>query len=241
MFKRQRLQFRAFPRLGRVLDLQLQGKRSEQPLCSIKKGTSIAKLIQDCSAIVVNEAPMLNKSVFEALDRTLQDINSTEYVMGGIPFLLCGDFRQILPVIRSGTRANIVNSCIKKSYLWRDVKQLKLTTNMRVHLHNDSNADAFAKLLLAVGDGKTAVVRQPNMIHILELGNEVNLIDELIQQVFPHFRDNVNLSQRVMLATLNDSVAKINEKLTNMLSALPEIYHSINTTLGMQHTTLHNS
>ncbi|GFS11866.1 ATP-dependent DNA helicase PIF1 [Elysia marginata] len=170
----------------------------------MKKGTSIAKLIQDCSAIIVDEAPMLNKSVFEAPDRTLKDINSTEDVMGGIPFLLCRDFRQILPVIRSGTRANIVNKCIKKSYLWRDVKQLKLTTNMRVHRHNDSNADAFAKLLSAVGDGKTAVVRQPDMILILELGNEVNSIDELIQQVFPDFGDNVNnsdwLSQRVILA-----------------------------------------
>ncbi|GFS02926.1 hypothetical protein ElyMa_004619900 [Elysia marginata] len=119
---------------------------------------------------------------------------------------------------------------------------------MLVHLHNESNADTFAKLLSAVGDGKTAVVRQPDMIRISELGNEVNSIDELIQQVFPDFRDNVNnsdwLSQRVTLAPLNDSVAKTNKKLTNMMSALPEIYHSINTTLSDEdaaHFTLQNS
>ena len=55
---------------------------------------------------------MLNKAVFEALDRTLKDIRSTNEIMGGIPVMLCGDFRQILPVIRSGTRANIINACI---------------------------------------------------------------------------------------------------------------------------------
>ena len=56
---------------------------------------------------------MLIKAVFEALDRTLKDIRSTNEIMGGIPVMLCGDFRQILPVIRSGTRANIINACIR--------------------------------------------------------------------------------------------------------------------------------
>ena len=47
---------------------------------------------------------MLNKAVFEALNKTLKDIRLTNEIMGGIPVMLCGDFRQILPVIRSGTR-----------------------------------------------------------------------------------------------------------------------------------------
>ena len=55
---------------------------------------------------------MLNKAVFEALNRTLKDIRSTNKIMDGIPVMLCGDFRQIKPVIRSGTRANIINVCI---------------------------------------------------------------------------------------------------------------------------------
>ena len=74
-------------------------------------------LIQDCHAMVIDEATMLNEAMFEALDRTLKDIRSTNEIMGGIPVMLCGNFRQILPVIRSGTRANIITACIKKSYL----------------------------------------------------------------------------------------------------------------------------
>ena len=57
------------------------------------------RLIQDCHAIVVDEVTMLNKAVFEALDITLKGIRSTNEIMGAIPVMLCGDFRQILPVI----------------------------------------------------------------------------------------------------------------------------------------------
>ena len=60
----------------------------------------------------------------------MKDIKATKETMGEIPVMLCGDFRQILPVIRSGTRANIINASIKKSYLWKEVKHLKLTTSL---------------------------------------------------------------------------------------------------------------
>ena len=67
---------------------------------------------------------------FDAQDRTLKDIKSTNETMGGIPVILCGDFRQILPMTRSDTGANIMNAYIKKLYLWKEVKRLKLTSNM---------------------------------------------------------------------------------------------------------------
>ena len=67
--------------------------------------------IKDGHAIVVDEAPMLNKAVFEALDRTLKDIKSTKETMCEIPVMLCGVFRHLLPVIRSFTRANLINAC----------------------------------------------------------------------------------------------------------------------------------
>ena len=49
--------------------------------------TIAQRLIQDCHAVVVDEAPMLNKAEFEALDRTLKDIMSTNEIMG--EFQLC--------------------------------------------------------------------------------------------------------------------------------------------------------
>ena len=41
------------------------------PICSIKKGTALSRVIQEGKATVVDEAPMTNKIAFEALDHTL--------------------------------------------------------------------------------------------------------------------------------------------------------------------------
>ena len=45
-----------------------------------------------------------------------------------------GDFRQIPPVVKHGSRAEVVSSCLNRSYLWRYVKVLKLTINMRFQI-----------------------------------------------------------------------------------------------------------
>ena len=117
------------------------------PICSIKKGTALCKVIQEGKATVVDEAPMTNKLAFEALDRTLKDLTGKDRPMGGMCMLLCGDFRQILPVIQGGTRSNIVDSCLKKSFLWDHVVVKHLHTNMRVHLQGDEAAGEFADQL----------------------------------------------------------------------------------------------
>lgn len=65
-----------------------------------------------------------------------------------------GDFRQILPVIKQGTRVEIVDSCINKSRLWSNVKSSPLTINTRVlSLNNDVNARYFSNYLLKLGEG----------------------------------------------------------------------------------------
>ena len=115
------------------------------PVCSIKRGTALCKVIQEAKAIIVDEAPMTNRRAFEALDRTLRDLTGNSQPMGRIcMLLLCGDFRQILPVISRGTRGNIVDSCLKKSYLWDSVIVKHLHTNMRVYLCGDQAAGQFA-------------------------------------------------------------------------------------------------
>ena len=48
------------------------------PICSIKKGTALSRVIQEGKATVVDEAPMTNKLAFEALDRTLKDLTGKD-------------------------------------------------------------------------------------------------------------------------------------------------------------------
>ena len=63
------------------------------PICSIKKGTALCRVIQEGKATVVDEAPMTNKLEFEALDHTLKDLTGKFQPMGGMCMLLCGDLK----------------------------------------------------------------------------------------------------------------------------------------------------
>ena len=62
-----------------------------------------------------------------------------------------------LPAISRSTPADEINSCLKYSTLWRHVRTLQLTTNMRVQLQNDQSADVFSRQLLDIGNGKLTV------------------------------------------------------------------------------------
>uniref|UniRef100_A0A0L8HYC6 ATP-dependent DNA helicase n=1 Tax=Octopus bimaculoides TaxID=37653 RepID=A0A0L8HYC6_OCTBM len=194
---------------------------NESPLCNISKNTALAKLLTDAKLIVWDEATMSHKVAFEALDRTLQDFRNNKKIMGGVTFLMAGDFRQTLPVIPRGTRADELIACIKSSYIWQHVKQLTLTTNMRVHIHEDPLAAQFSNKLLDIGNGKLRQDPEDNLHH-LPCGNMIASLEDLTSKVFPniatYYKNHKWLCERTILAPRNDAVDKLNLKL---LSRLP--------------------
>ena len=88
--------------------------------------------------------------MFESIDRTMQDIRKKSLSFGGLAVLLAGDWRQILPVVRHGSRPDIVDATLKSSYLWQIVTRIQLTQNMRAKLRGESSQ--FADFLLSIGD-----------------------------------------------------------------------------------------
>ncbi|KAF8798911.1 DUF889-domain-containing protein, partial [Phlegmacium glaucopus] len=73
---------------------------------------------------------MTHRHCFEALDRTFQDLRDCSKPFGGLTMIFGGDFQQILPVVTKGSRADIIEACIRQSYLWNDMHILKLRENM---------------------------------------------------------------------------------------------------------------
>jgi hypothetical protein len=45
-----------------------------------------------------------------AVNRTLQDLWCNARIMGGVTFVLAGDFRQMVPVVPRGTKADELNA-----------------------------------------------------------------------------------------------------------------------------------
>ncbi|GBO12162.1 hypothetical protein AVEN_14834-1 [Araneus ventricosus] len=147
---------------------------------------------------------MSHKAVFEALDITLKDIRRNNNRMGGVTMVLAGDFRQTLPVIPRGTRADEMQAYLKSSHLWNGIQRLGLTTNMRVHLNGEPSAQQFADNLLQLGNGAMTPDNQDGCIVMQRIGRIVKTQQELKEAVFPNvsqrFFDFSWLCQRAILA-----------------------------------------
>ncbi|XP_042753167.2 uncharacterized protein LOC111906337 [Lactuca sativa] len=106
---------------------------TEDSFCRINPMSDLASLVRKTSLIIWDEAPMVHKHAFEALDQTLKDIlkcvnpRNSNIPFGGKVIVFGGDFRQILPVVPGGSRQNIVNASLSSSYLWQ---QCKFDTNL---------------------------------------------------------------------------------------------------------------
>jgi ATP-dependent DNA helicase PIF1 len=64
---------------------------------------------------------MTKRQSVEMVGRSLQNIMGCELPFGGNVMMFGGDFRQVLPVVPLGTRAQITNATLLRSYIWKDV------------------------------------------------------------------------------------------------------------------------
>jgi len=157
-----------------------------------------AKLIQMAEIILWDEAPMTHRHAYEALDRTLRDIMKVvdpayeHQVFGGKIVCFGGDFRQILPVVKKGLKADTIAASLNKSYLWPSIKVLRLSINERVKRYgNDIESTNFAKFLLAVGEGRIPTTNENfenDTIRIPENMLIPHTENDLINAVFPNLR-----------------------------------------------------
>ena len=61
---------------------------------------------------------MIKRQGVEALDNNLCDImDRPELPFGGKTVVFSGDFRQVLPIVRRGSRAQVVGALLRMSYL----------------------------------------------------------------------------------------------------------------------------
>ena len=115
---------------------------------------------------------MPNKHVAECVDRSLRDICSCDLPFGGKVMVFGGDFRQIPPVVKHGSRAEVVSCCLNRSYLWRYVKVMKLAINMRLQtlLSQDAlEVSTFSNFLLRVGEGTEPEPEDDNQMIRIEI------------------------------------------------------------------------
>ncbi|XP_019190593.1 PREDICTED: uncharacterized protein LOC109185050 [Ipomoea nil] len=218
--------------------------RCEDSTCNIKQGSDLAELLIKTSLIIWDEAPMMHKHFFEALDRNMRDLlrfvdpHSEMKTFGGKTVILGGDFRQILPVVPKYTRQDIVSSNINSSYLWDSCKVLRLTKNLRLSSvpigGNRQALEEFANWIANIGDGKLggrndgfAEVEIPKHMLLSSGGDDIKTI---VHSTFPMFAngntDPEHLIGRAILAPTLDVVNAVNDYMTELHNAERRSYYS---------------
>ena len=222
-------------------------------ICDIKRGTKLAKLLTETSLIIWDEALMTNKQCFEAFDRSLKDIMSevtqeaVNIPFGGKVVVLGGDPKQILPVVQNGSKSQIINASIIKSYLWNNVKILFLTENMHLQKVNPSSLEyeeleSFNNWILSTGNG--TIIGETNIATdsdstLIEIPKELliqtsnNKIQALVDSTYPdfqrRFQDADYIKERAILATTNEIVDEINDYMVKLLPNQEREYLSADT------------
>ncbi|XP_074328132.1 uncharacterized protein LOC141666048 [Apium graveolens] len=163
---------------------------------------------------------------------------------GGNTVVLGGDFRQILPVIMYGDRADIVAACITRSRLWSICQVFLLTENMRLKQgESDSENEElkkFAKWVLDIGNGQ---VSPPRICNLLLIKNQIlilsqfydvqteNTVDNMICSTYPNFSHERHstqyLSERAILMPTNQTMGHLNSLIVDKFLGESVSYFSV--------------
>ena len=153
---------------------------------------------------------------------------------GGKVLILGGDFRQVLLVVPKGTKAEMIDACIVKSPLQKDVKVLHLKQNMR-----SVNDEEFAKYIQRIGVGNEPFIMDnliklpPSMTMQWEDQHSIyNLIDQVFSSLQEHANDARYMVDRALLIPINDDVEQLNAKMFSQFPGDEFMLHSFDEVEG---------
>ncbi|XP_042987192.1 ATP-dependent DNA helicase PIF1-like [Carya illinoinensis] len=185
----------------------------EHSMCCVSKQSAIAKLLRVARLIIWDEAPISRKQHIEALDKMLRDINDSELTFGRKVVIFCGDFRQVLPVVRKGIRQEHVDASLVSSYLWPTLIKFHLTENMRARLD-----PVFSEYVLELGNRMPPItvdetIKIPDGM-LVPYEDDCTSLHHLIDAVFHDIYEySINISammNRAILTPKNSYVDEIN-------------------------------
>ena len=145
-----------------------------------------------------------------------------------------GDFRQILPVIRRGTRGDVVSASLNRSSLWRYVKVLNLTINMRLRKLSSQDSlevSKFSNFLLRVGED-TELEDEDHMIHIddkfIVPGIDISdLVSSVYGDIVNNYLDQDFMSCRILMSPKNETVDAINDYVMRQIPGDAQTFKSV--------------
>ena len=183
----------------------------ESSVCNFSRNDVTGKLFQLCKLLIIDEVTMGDKWIYEALDRSLQDIRKDGRLFGGITVLFAGDWRQTLPIVPRGSRSQIINCCLKNSYIWEKTEVFTLHENMRANLAGSTEAKDFSDFLLSVGDGTLSDEDGMIQLESTYFSKSNNLAD-FCDEIFSGINNGLSeVDGKAILCPTNAEVKEVNK------------------------------
>ena len=208
---------------------------NDNSVCGITKNSKMADLIRLTDLVIFDEVPGMHVHCIDAIERMFRDVIGKKNVpFGGVPFLNGGDFKQILPVIVKGNRADTVGACMQRATWWKHLEILHLTQNMRVGEEQEERE--FANWQQEVGEGKhtnnEGDISIPPKFHCTQ-----NTVECLIATIYPNLHNLLPaqgtndrfFSERIILSARNSEVDELNLLMLNDFPGQIREYYSADT------------
>ena len=205
-------------------------KLTDESMANFSKRDATGKLLQEAAVLIIDEVSMGNKLIFETLDRSLQFVRGNKAPFGGMTMVWATDWRQSLPVVVKGSRGQIVNSCLKSSYLWKFAVIYKLEVNMRVFQNSEDRE--FSDYLLQCGDGLLDIQARDGPFKVIVPSDLAfhGELDDMINWVFEGLEVNCNdhewTASRSLICPTNKTVDLINNKVMARFPGAERVYRS---------------
>ncbi|XP_015064581.1 uncharacterized protein LOC107009752 [Solanum pennellii] len=173
---------------------------NESTMTNMSKQSGADKLIKKAKMIIRDEAPMDRRQTIEIVDRSFRDTMVIDEPFDGKVLIFGGYFRQVFLVSPKSTRAEIVNASLVKSYLWPLMEKIQFTRNMRARTN-----PTFSEFLLRAEES-------------------------IIKEIFQNLQENAGMAkyvtERAILASINDHVDKLNDKLISQFPGESKIFNN---------------
>ncbi|GBN94978.1 hypothetical protein AVEN_9899-1 [Araneus ventricosus] len=162
------------------------------------------------------------KTVFVVLTFFCEIYNINDKPFGGKVTIIGGDFRQTVPVVPRGTRADVIESCIKSSPLWSKFTHLSLTTNIRCAGQTQHNM-----WQLNIGSGNLPEISGLPCDSI-EIPQQMVVEENLIEGIYSENLIDMEVEQlakRVILDPTNKTL-EMNRSIIAKLQGEPHTFYS---------------
>lgn len=158
------------------------------------------------------------------IDLLLQELMSNSTPFGGKVMLLGGDFRQTLPVVPRGNKADIIAASLKSSSLWKLFKVMQLSVNMRSRGQSE-----FNEWLLKIGEGTLTNSDETLADDNVEIPKTHIEETDIIKAIYGNSintKDLEELAMKVIVTTKNKDVLTLNNHILDLLPEQKITYNS---------------